>query len=193
MKDNSNNKGYSLVELIIVIAIIAIVSTMSILSVTVLFSAKVKADSQSFNSELGLLKENRFAVPVDTSGTKYEGKYNALKLYKSASDGRLYVQKCIYDPVTGNVTSAVADTRNGGNGLRLTSYTSVSFAEQNSGSVVNVDGSNSVIIVYDRDGTVHLNPTSSTYVGAGKFIFKKRNGDTVANVFLRGNGSHNVK
>lgn len=187
-----NNKGYSLIELIIVLAIIAIVSTMSLLSINVLFSAKVKADSQTFNSEIGLIKADRYSEPVDLSGNKIPGAYYALRIYRH-SDNRVYVQKCAYNPVADVFITSNIDKRNDGRGLKLTSYTSVSYAEQKTGTVVDITGTGEAYVVYDKDGTIHLHTSGSKYYGAGKFMFKKRNGDIVANVYVRGNGSHNVR
>jgi len=190
----SDNKGYSLIELIIVIAIIGIVSTMSLLSINVLFSAKVKADSQTFNSEIGLLKEDRFTVPTDSiTNTTKEGCYKSIRIYQNATDGRLYVQKIYYDPTTGAHYLEASENRNNGSGLKLTSYTSVTYVEQRTGATYDVKGSDDVRIVFNKDGTVHLESSTGKYLGAGKFIFKKRNGDAVANVYLRANGSHNVR
>ena len=189
-----NNKGYSLIELIIVIAIIAIVSTMSLISINVLFSAKVKADAQTFNAEIGLLKEDRYTVPTDKiTGNVKENCYKSIRLYQNTSDGRLYIQKTYYDPEHRTTNIEASENRNGTAGLKLTSYTSVTFVEQKTGATFDVKGGNDVRIVFNKDGTVHLETSSGRYLGAGKFIFKKRNGDTVANVYLRANGSHNVR
>lgn len=190
----TNNKGYSLIELIIVIAIIGVVSTMSLLSINVLFSAKVKADAQTFNAEIGLLKEDRYTVPSDfITGAEKPGCYKSIRIYQNGADGRLYVQKVYYDPTSGAHYLEASENRNGSAGLKLTSYTSVTYVEQKTGATYDVKGGNDVRIVFNKDGTVHLQSSTGKYLGAGKFMFKKRNGDTVSNVYLRANGSHNVK
>lgn len=191
LSNKTNNKGYSLMELIIVLAIILLVSGASLISINVLFSARVKSDSQSFNSEIGLLKENRYVVQKDLSGNPYTGYYNALHLYKH-TDGRFYIQKCVYKPSDG--TTVATDTRNAGLGLRLTSYTTVTYVAAGSGTESAID-STGVNIVFNRDGYVHATASGSgvSYTGAGTFIFKKRNGDTVARAYVRRNGSHNVR
>lgn len=93
----ADNKGYSLVELIIVLAIIAIVSTMSIITVNLIYSSNVKADASDFNAEIAELKGKVNMYPSSAT-EKYEMLYYAKRLYKY--DGAFYLQDCIYSPTT---------------------------------------------------------------------------------------------
>lgn len=224
----SKNKGYSLVELIIVLAIVGLVATMSLISINVLFSAKVKNDATTVNSEISALKAKKsYAPAVDGSGTSYKTVYPALRLYRNGPYGRYYLQECIYctqtkefiyyggsassisyvdddgNDVTVVVDPALIDSSNGGLGTQLSAYTAINYCEP--GSADDVEGTDiatmttgsatGMFIMFDRDGTLHAYKDGSDvkFYGAGILKFKKRNGNMVAKVTLRSNGSHEVK
>jgi len=225
---NSKNKGYSLVELIIVLAIVGVVATMSLISINVLFSAKVKNDATTVNSEISALKAKRsYAPAVDGSGTSYKTVYPALRLYRYGPYGRYYLQECIYDinsknfiyyggsiskftytddsgtDVEVNVDTAKIDSANDGLGTQLSSYTTVNYLSAGSPddeegvdvATINIGAANGLFIMFDRDGTLHAykDGTDVKFYGEGQLKFKKRNGNEVAKVYIRGNGSHEVK
>ena len=225
---NSKNKGYSLVELIIVLAIVGVVATMSLISINVLFSAKVKNDATTVNSEISALKAKRsYAPAVDGSGTSYKTVYPAIRLYRHGPYGRYYLQECIYDTnsksfiyyggsvstftytnedgddVTVSVDTSKIDTANSGLGTQLSAYTSVYYVDPGSDddadgidvASINVGSANGLFIMFDRDGTLHAykDGTDVKFYGEGQLKFKKRNGNEVAKVYIRGNGSHEVK
>jgi prepilin-type N-terminal cleavage/methylation domain-containing protein len=224
----SKNKGYSLVELIIVLAIVGVVATMSLISINVLFSAKVKNDATTVNSEISALKAKRsYAPAVDGSGTSYKTVYPALRLYRHGLYGRYYLQECIYDTnsksfiyyggsvstftytnedgddVTVSVDAQKIDSANNGMGTQLSSYTTVNYltpgsADTDEGvdvATINIGSANGLFIMFDRDGTLHAYKDGSDvkFYGEGQLKFKKRNGNEVAKVYIRGNGSHEVK
>ena len=59
------NKGFSLVEMIIVLGIIAVMSTMALISINIIHSAKAKDAATVFDSEVATLKTKAKGMGVD--------------------------------------------------------------------------------------------------------------------------------
>lgn len=178
-----NNKGYSLVEFIIVIAIIALLSVAGFATVSFISSAKAKEGAVSLESEVTALSnraKNQMCVYDDGTGVKEHPKAKfILRLYKD-SDGSYYVKKGYVD----SSVETFVDAENGkdGKGVSLSSYIDIKYDD---GTNVLDVSSNSVDIVFDRAGRC----TS----GYGTFDFYKRNSNRFCKVILNQNGSHRVK
>ena len=91
MKDN---KGYTLIEMIIVIAIIAIMTGAAMVTITILHNAKAKEASITLETALSETQKNakgKMCVVADTQQPDYKF---ALAVYKSGS--KYYVKKGYY-------------------------------------------------------------------------------------------------
>ncbi|MGN0435584.1 MAG: prepilin-type N-terminal cleavage/methylation domain-containing protein [Wujia sp.] len=187
-----NNKGFSLVEMIIVIAIIAVLTGVATVTVTLINSAKAKDASISFNSELSdLSTKAQSQVCTKDDGTTEPTYLYCLMVYQK-NNGKYYLKRGYYDtaaaPGTDPYVFFDSENNNGGDGIGLSSrveirYTDTEGVEKkiaSSGS----DTLQQVYIVFNRDGRI--------LEGAGTFGFYKKNGNNVADVAVRRNGSHEV-
>ncbi len=186
------DKGYSLVEMIIVLAIIAIVSGMSVLSITMIHSAKVKNASITFNSEVStLITKSKNMKPVYTvAGSEQVFDGFAMKVYKK-SDTNYY---CCIGYYKTSLTGARDYFMFEENEVSLSKYSEIKFTGKYykaDGSVENVnkmvigssDNVDSMYIIFDKRGIC--------LEGYGEYAFcKKRGGNQVARVVIRQNGSH---
>lgn len=162
-----NNKGYSLVELIIVIAIIGILSALSLVTWRSVESANYKKSVSTFESELRTLRAVTMAQSKDM----------AMKLYLG-DDGRYYIERGVYDGTTfaqptDGTTLANSDYykyQGTSNPVSVTKKGLISF----DGTVIDENG---IIIQFNKsDGSI------STANGGGTYTFTRRNGDLVTNV-----------
>jgi len=177
------NKGYSLVEMIIVIAIIVLVSSLSLVSVTLIHSARAKDAAIKFDNEVAtLIAKAKSQTPPATNPADPTtmGEY-ALKVYKSGE--RYFVAQ-------GILRASGTFEADPDNVVSLSSYVTIRYTGTNSeGEDFNndeiEDGDRAVIIRYNKRG-ICLD-------GVGTYSFYKKNGNLVANDFLRKNGSHESK
>lgn len=128
-----NNKGYSLVELIIVVAIMAILTGVCFFSVAMIFNAGAKTCANNIKEAIA---ENKVTAM---------GKSEAMiKIYKDASDGCIYSQQWVKtggvwdggEPEQiGNSRVYVAYVPEGGSETELTSGASIEICfDRGSGS-----------------------------------------------------------
>ncbi len=184
----NNNSGYTLVEMIIVLAIIAVLSMAAGISITLINSAKAKEASVTFDSEVATLitksKNTVCTYDADSDGIAemHEDYVHCLRVYK---DGDIYyVMRGYYDVANDTyIFNSTTDSNNNGKGKSLTSYVRVTYTSTG-GTEADIDDSG-VIIRYGRNG--------GCIEGDGTYNFYKRNGNMVANVILRKNGSHELR
>ena len=107
MKRNTiySNKGYSLVELVIVLSIVLILSVMALVSITILNSAKAKDAAIVVGEEVNVIKNKCMNMSPDTINTSTglpDGKYDAwaLAIYQN-NDHCFVVQQVRHDTTTG--------------------------------------------------------------------------------------------
>ncbi|SEF52508.1 prepilin-type N-terminal cleavage/methylation domain-containing protein [Eubacterium ruminantium] len=193
-KTIKSNKGFSLIEMIIVLAIIAVVSTMSVISIGIINSAKAKDAASVFDSEVASThaKAKGMAADVDGNGTISDSELEytyALKLYKVAGKSEYYLATGYAKWQPGGVLVFVnTSTANGGLGRNLSSYVKIRYTGTlETGVQVNDydPGTTGVIIMFNRRGECIL--------GDGEYEFQKTNGNTVARKYIRANGSHGSK
>lgn len=194
-----NNKGYSLVELIIVIAIIVVFSAAALITMSVMHNAKAKEAAITFDSEISELIHNSKNRACDPDGDGIisenpdgdDSTNDSEKLYSFGirlhSDGdKCYLQNVLVKNgvYESNSTYEAANNPNGGKGTSLSAYVYVEYTNLSGDKTVIGDGSSDeVIISYKRDG--------SCSVGAGHYDFMRTNSDTmVATMTLNKNGSH---
>ncbi len=170
-KQSLNNRGYSMVEMIIVIAIVAILSALSFLTVNIIYSAKATAAGDAFNTQLSRL----------ASLTKAQDANLAMKLYYNDTEKKYYLQYGTYD---GSSFTADADMDEVGLSDGVTIY----YTPSDTSSETKIDSTNSgVIIKFNKsDGSVMY--------GAGSYrIAKGENGNSYSIVLNKNTGSHYTK
>ncbi len=187
-----NNKGYSLVEMIIVIAIVAVLTGAAMITLSVMHSAKAKEAAITFESEVSELVSNSKNRVCDPNGDGViedsEKDYSVgLRVYKSGE--KCYVQQVLvlngaYVP---NTTYEKANNVNDGKGISLSVYVYVRYTDLSGNSFdIGENDSETVLIHYKRNGSCDL--------GYGTFEFVRTSSDsTVATMTINKNGSHQSK
>jgi prepilin-type N-terminal cleavage/methylation domain-containing protein len=192
-KTISKNKGFSLVEMIIVLAIIAVMSTMALISINIIHSAKAKDAATVFDSEVATLKTKAKGMGVDANNN---GKLDAdekdflycIKIYKDGDEYYLCTGYTTAAAVYASFTST--STSNGGKGRNLSNYVRIRYTGKliDGTSVSDYDPANGTQAIY-----IVFNKRGECVYGAGEYEFKKSNGKTVARKYIRANGSHGSK
>ncbi len=144
MKDN---RGYSLVEILIVIAILAVASLIGIMGWGAVWSSNVSSCANDLKSAVGKTR-------ITTMG-KDEA---ILRIYKDASDDAYYKEETTYD-LAGNVV--VERPEKIGKSLLTLTYTMETPAGTNT---FTIDGVNELRITFDRSSGAQREVTP----GAGR-------------------------
>lgn len=184
------NRGYSLVELLIVMAIIAVLAATALISYTMIHSAKAKDAAIKVGSEVNELKTRCMNMKPDDD----DHTYYALSLYTDASDNphislvKFNKTTNTYDYVTDEdinlSSSVVAEFTGCYRGENSSAVWSVSeYVPGHKGG--NTESTSPVYICFDKRG--------NCYSGYGEYDFKKSNGTTVAHVNIGMNGSVSVR
>lgn len=195
------DRGFTLVELIIVIAIIAVMSVVGLSTVSMINSAKAKEAGVTFDAEVAdMVTKAKSQVYVDNSGSSevWKPEYrHCLMVYKHA-DGKYYLRHGYYDSDMNNTSYAteedrylfnIVDNNNDQKGVSLSNRIDITYIDtannqykiNNSGAS---DSVNHVYIVFNPDGTIRN--------GAGKYTVYKSNGNEVTQLTVRKNGSHKL-
>ena len=187
-----NNKGYSLIELIIVMAIIVIFSAAAMVTITIMQSAKVREASVSFDSEISELISNSKSKACDANLDKTiddsdEGFSFGIRLHRNG--GKCYIQNVlvknggyVYDDAYEK-----ANNPNDGKGLSLSPYVDIKYTDLAGNTITIGDQANETVVVhYKKNGTCDM--------GYGTYNFiRSSTGSSVATVTLNKNGSHQSK
>ncbi|MBR6173950.1 MAG: prepilin-type N-terminal cleavage/methylation domain-containing protein [Eubacterium sp.] len=195
MKKHKNDRGYSLVEMIIVIAIIAIVATLAIVSITLIHSARAKEAAVTVDEEIAtLITKSKNMKCEKGSDWQY-----AARIYYHVDDQKYYFQKGYYNTSTKQYDFTTGDTESDGKGKSLTGYVDVKFNGtreilsddlKTTGSQV-IAANNAMEIKSVVWGVpIRFNKDGSCATGYGNYSFLKKNGNEVANDYIRQNGSH---
>lgn len=172
----ANNKGYTMVELVIVIGIIGILSAMSLVTWRAVDNAANKKAVSTFESELTTLRTTTMAQDSSL----------AMRLYYDSSKNTYYIERgcLIYGglgykvPVAGVDSVADLDYFNyqgTSNPVKILKNGSIIY----NGTDVK-DMSSGLCIHFNKsDGSIE-----PTYGSAGKYIFKDKGGNVIANVTL---------
>lgn len=138
-----NNKGFSLVELIVVISIMVILTGLISISVGV-------AVSKPADECIGKIKSTLQSIRVTTMG-----KYDAhLEIYKQ--NGQIYAKEILVEDSTG--TTSTKEHLVGTKGVQLFYETSTS-----GGYTELTDGASPLLIYYDRSSGAFSNTVSGYY------------------------------
>lgn len=184
-----NNKGYSLVELIIVIAIIVVLTGAALITMNVMHSAKAKEAAITFDSEVAELINNskNRAIDMNADGKvdNVDKGYNyGIKLYLNGK--KVFLQQIVTkDGVEHTSTDYVdANNSNDGSGISLSAYVYIRYTDL-AGNVTIIDenNANEIIIIFDKKGIC------TAGYGTYEFI-RTSGGDQVASVTINKNGSH---
>jgi prepilin-type N-terminal cleavage/methylation domain-containing protein len=187
------NKGFSLVEMIIVLGIIAVMSTMALISINIIHSAKAKDAATVFDSEVATLKTKAKGMGVDLNSngkiddTEKDLLY-CIKIYKSGDEYYLCTGYTTAAAVYASFNSTA--TANSGKGRNLSSYVKIRYTGKliDGTSVTDYDPANGTQAIY-----IVFNKRGECVYGAGEYEFQKSNGKTVARKYIRANGSHGSK
>ena len=192
------NKGYSLVEMIIVIAIIAVLSAAAMVTITLINSAKTKEAAVTIDSEISaLVAKAKSQIPTfDDGGTEgvkqHKDYYYAVAIYKSGNN--YYVANGYYKEVSGKKIFQTfdADNANSGKGKSISSKVTISYVPDSkySGAMsdtdtfaLTADSGKKWVIAYDREGRC--------VSGVGTFeINKASDNSTLDSISIKANGSH---
>lgn len=192
------NKGYSLVEMIIVIAIIAVMSAAAMVTITLINSAKAKEASVTLDSEISaLVARAKSQIPTFDDGTgtvEQHRDYNfAIAVYKT--NNKFYIAKGYYkkeDSGEKIFQTFDADNANSGKGQSLSTKVSVTYVpgSKNSGAFeaadtfgLTADTGKKWVIAYDQNGRC--------ICGVGTFeINKASDNSTLDEISINANGSH---
>lgn len=192
-----DNKGYTLVEMVIVIAIVAILAAMATVSVTLIHSAKAKEAAISFDNDVAALVTRSKNMQISDSDIAAGFKYHAMHIYKDAN-GYYYIEKVLWaGPATNTykfdytAISKISDEHALDDG-KLT------FDEMNDNEKAQLYTSLSKHVDIKLDGAdlpstgvfLAYNKAGLCVYGNGEYQFLKDNGNQVAKVEVRKNGSH---
>lgn len=183
-----NNKAYSLVEMLIVIAIIAIAASVSLLSVTVINSARAKEASILFDAEIAsIITKSKNMTPDNDPNKSY-----ALVVY---DDGNKKYKVCqaVYDKSSKTYTYDESTL------VSLSSRVDITFK----GDVIKAGTEEDLVSDYTNEHSVNAKGDEAVFIrfdkkgrclsGSGTFKFYKKNGNEIATVTIRQNGSHESK
>lgn len=190
MRRQNKNGGYSLVEMIIVIAIIAVVAGMAIISISLIHSAKAKEAAVTVDEEIATLITKSKNMKCDKEGCQY-----AARIYYDKDDNKYYFQKGYYNIEFKKYEFSDPD----GKGKSLSSYVDVKFSGtrdviKDDYTVNNQDVVSSMDVKSVTKGVpIRFNKDGTCATGYGHFEFLKRNGNVVADEYIRVNGSHQCK
>jgi prepilin-type N-terminal cleavage/methylation domain-containing protein len=193
------NKGYSLVEMIIVIAIIAVMSAGAMVTVTLINSAKSKEAGVNFDSEVSeLIAKSKSQIPKfqldgEATASEHSDYYFAMAVFK---DGDKYYMASGYYSKTDGFHTYDADNNNDGRGQSITSRVSVNYVagSKNNGTMtanVRIGGTEEEktgawVIAFDKSGRC--------VSGVGTYEFSKASDNIVLDtVTINANGSHQSK
>ncbi|MBO5426101.1 MAG: prepilin-type N-terminal cleavage/methylation domain-containing protein [Lachnospiraceae bacterium] len=184
-----NNKGYTLVEMIITMAIIVVLSGLALVTISMINSAKAREASVKLTSELSDMytkSKNQMVVIKDNAtgdNVKYPKYSYCMMLYYSGNN--CYIKKGYYNPEgTDEATKYIfvdSENVNDGKGTSLSSRVTIKYTDK-TGSTFTIEDDEKVYILFDRTGRC--------IEGVGEYSFYKKNGNVIANVQLKTNGSY---
>lgn len=194
-----NDKGYTLIEMIIVMAIVVVLTGASMLTVSIMHAAKAKEAASTMENDTSDLhikaKGQNF---VDKNGTVYKEYAYALKLYDN--NGHYYLQNTVVDrqtkteldsstfPTGVSSLGDMVENSHNGLGTSLSAYVYVKYEDPTStttSGAIDID-STGKLIVFDKNG--------ACVSGHGRYDFYKKSSDTlVASLTINKNGSIQLK
>lgn len=171
----TSNKGYTMVELVIVIGIIGILSAMSLITWKAVDNADYKKSVSTFESELTTLRTTTMA----------QDSRLAMHLYYDTTDNTYYIERGIM--VMDGTVFGVPDVSDSAASLDYLKYqgTSNPVKIMKKGSIIYngtdvKDLPDGVCIHFNKgDGSI-----DASYGAEGRYSFREKGGDVIANVTL---------
>ena len=183
----ADNKGYTLVELVIVIAIVAILAAMSTVSITLIHSAKAKEATVTFDNQVATLITKSKNV-----STQQADKVYAMRIYNDG--GKIYVQDGYYDGVAGKYVFDTSDKGKAFSSRVDVKFTGVVDVPDSggapSGSLTTLNAVSLKDAAFPFGICIRYDKSGRCIDGNGEYSFHKKNGNKVGTVWVRKNGSH---
>ncbi|MBO5239567.1 MAG: type II secretion system protein [Lachnospiraceae bacterium] len=136
-----NNKGYSMVEMMIVIAIIGILTAASLITLRAVDNSKYRKAVTTLESEMTTLRTTTIA----------QDSRMAMLLYYDASDGCYYIKRGLWGDPDGNGTNAFHEVEDLPDSDVLKNSTYYDYAGTSSPVKVLKNGSISYTLFYEAD------------------------------------------
>lgn len=169
------NKGYTLIEMIIVITIMAILAGLSAVSLSLISKAKAQDAVTTFNSQL-----NSVMLKTKAIGTTQKNMY---AVFKESTDNN-YVLELYDKDASGTVKQKDSVLLK-----KWSKYVTITYTSEGTNQIESGYGTSSTgfYIMFDKS-------TGAVLKGAGSYTFKDKKGDTVATVYLDPTtGNHYIK
>lgn len=169
------NKGYTLIEMIIVIAIMAILSGLSAVSISLMRKAKVQDAITTFDSQL-----SKIWLQTKSNATTQKNMYAVLKEAENDSYSLI-----IYDSDSTGTIKEKEKTEL----KKWSKYVTITYEDVGSNQIEAGygDSTNGFYIKFDK-------ATGAVLKGAGKYTFRGKDGAVAATVYLdAATGNHYIK
>lgn len=169
------NKGYTLIEMIIVIAIMAILAGLSAVSLSLMSKGKEQEAVTTFNSQL-----NSIMLKTKAIGTAQKNMY---AVFKESTDNNYLLE--VYD----KDASGTVKLKDSVLLKRWSKYITITYTSEGTDQIQSGygDSSTGFYIMFDKS-------TGAVLKGAGSYTFKNKKGDTVATIYLDpATGNHYIK
>ena len=210
------NKGYSLVELLIVLAIIIILAGLSLVSITLINTARAKDASNKFGSEANQVRKKAIEMNPTKGNDPYfdETKDYKFGLVLYQKDGIYQTDQVVVekDSTTGQylykddagaygITHAYPAYDSSGNPLRenakFSGRVEVKFTGKNisflNGNSVDMDKTNAGTTTTENAVCILFDNHGNCVSGYGTYFFYKKNGNEAARVIIRQNGTIEIR
>ena len=214
--DSKKNRGYSLVELVIVLAIVIVLAGLSLVSLTLVNTARAKDASNKFGSEVTQVRKKSMDMKPAKGNDPYfdETKDYRFGLVLYTKDGKFQTDQVVVekDSATGKylykddagaygMTHAYPAYDSSGNPVRenvkYSSRVDVKFTGKSTsfltGSIVTMDQEKAGAATTEKGICILFDSHGNCVSGAGVYFFYKRNGNEVARVIVRQNGSIEIR
>lgn len=198
-KKKLNNKGYSLIELVIVIAIIALLTGLSFVTLSLLGSARAREASVDFDTQVAELAQTAKSKLIRINSVDYPDYCYCIKLYKQ--DNKYYVKKGYYNASAPSSNEQVLEAGDDPSPIMQYIFIEGENANDDKGTgfsskvKITYEASNAKEADITEDGVyIIFNRAGRCIGGDGVYHFYKKSNDAnIANVTVNKNGSHQSK
>lgn len=199
-RDNEliNNKGFTLIEMIIVLAIIGLLSTMAYATVTIINTAKAKEAAGLIEDEIAETNKKNMSQMCqiyESDGTLAGGisdkaefaNYRfAMRIHYDSTTNKIYLKKGYYNVKDSTYIFLDHENTNSGKGKSFSNRINVVYTDTLGNKTNLKTGSvKELNIVFDKKGRV--------LVGEGEYDIYKNSDIQVANILINQNGSRIIK
>ena len=176
------NKGYTLIEMIIVIAIMAILSGLAVVSLNLISKARARDAVQTFNSQLS----NLWLRTKSTAATQKSMRAVLENCHEADEDDRNYVFT-ISDSTVNDAGATIWQDEDTTTLKKWDKYITIEYTASPTGQMPTENATGKWIIQFDK-------ATGAVVKGAGTYAFKDKSGSVIATVHLDAvTGNHYIK